>query len=202
MRKARVTLSGRAIWLPSLDATRVAIVVETLFGRALFASRYLSTFYFKPSSPHLCASSSLVAGERDAAVTAIQKGCKGRLRRRGLHSPDAGEDGEDGEGSAGRANSLGTLGKLQHWALRKGLPPKLQDVFDEMSGDEQEYLARQPSGSYERFLQRYQKQQAVFSKLAALEAEELGLELRPWALNLAWPWNWRSLNSPSDLRWP
>jgi len=111
--------------------------------------------------------------KRKQAIAVIQKNTKKKLAAKGKQGggDGAGEingcsapQGVDGSartllGSAGTEqdeedgkNATGTQGTVQYWALRKGLPSKLQEDFDSLTEEEKMMLARLPPGEMQAAL--------------------------------------------------
>lgn len=99
--------------------------------------------------------------ERLEAAEKIQKITKGKLKskqasKKGLAAGDGGADG-DKEGRV-RSSEAAGRGRLQYWALRKGLPPKLQDEIDKLSEEEWAHLSTlSPAKAAEFVLQCVQR---------------------------------------------
>lgn len=98
---------------------------------------------------------------RQDAIVTIQKRAKGR---RGTKPVGIGS-GLDKDGVRGE-NTTGVQGQLQFWALRKGLPPKLQELWDQLSDDERTFIAHSiPPSTYSEYLWDLKAKQAAFDAL-------------------------------------
>ena len=120
-----------------------------------------------------------IKAERQKAVATIQKSAKKRKddprpkATRGA-APQLGERRPREEEDIKKRSVDGTLGEKQKWALRKQLPPQLQDEFDMMCEEDQDIVGAMELAKQEVFLKkRREKRLKLEMEMAAYLASGL-----------------------------
>ena len=99
--------------------------------------------------------------ERQKAVATIQRSTRTRKRSKEdrmkvtkAEAPLLGDRRPRDEARDGRGGTLGARGDMQYWALRKGLPPMLDDEFDDLCDEDKEAIAGLSEAKRRSFLQK------------------------------------------------